>query len=169
MLANGVVAHEAVVLLAKAATEALDAWQTVLAAVDLDDAGTYGSGALHTHGRKEIRVRALHPIETKVSCGLWPAPSTLLQALRTTLAPAQPRKVNKEAPALAEASTDTARAWTFLPVAVSEADDKLLFELEVKFKLWARPMDVLGIVRRLRNAAIIDSPPQVFLQRPATL
>ncbi|EQC30439.1 hypothetical protein SDRG_11758 [Saprolegnia diclina VS20] len=160
------------------------------------------------HPIEEIRVRALHTIETKVTRGLWPAPMALPQALRSMLAdslpalavdypqaatllqqlnapapatrpratlgslklaPAQPQEDVKEAPALAEPPTDTARGWTFPPVVLAEADDKLLFELEVKLKLQARPMDVLSVVRRLRDSAIIDFPPEVFLQRPATL
>ncbi|KDO22839.1 hypothetical protein SPRG_21075 [Saprolegnia parasitica CBS 223.65] len=101
-----------------------------------------------------------------------PAPVTRSRAMTLRsmkLAPSQPLEDVKEAPALAEPPTDTARGWTFPPVAVSEADDKLLFELEVKLKLQARPMDVLGVVRWLRDTAIIDFPPEVFLQRPATL
>ncbi|KDO18527.1 hypothetical protein SPRG_16082 [Saprolegnia parasitica CBS 223.65] len=129
-------------------------------------------------------------METKVSHGLWPAPSALPQALRSMLAdslrpspsttyrprPSSSSSTSRRRPcdrarfAVAVRAADRHGAWLDVPARRGlRGRRQLLFEREVKLKLPARLMDVLGVVRRLRDTAIIDFPPEVFLQRPATL
>ncbi|OQR99724.1 hypothetical protein ACHHYP_04642 [Achlya hypogyna] len=65
--------------------------------------------------------------------------------------------------------TDLEHGWSFPVVTLAEADDQLLFEIEVKLKLQTCPKELLSELRRFQETALVDFPPEIFLQRPAIL